>query len=96
MTQLSGLQKDVLALYRRALRMARTKPVSAQPKFTLFVRYTFRTTSSSVSARDLTAIEHLLRKGKRQLAVYEDPAVKDCWVSKEMYDWQKAHYQRTH
>ncbi|KAJ3722073.1 hypothetical protein DFJ43DRAFT_678623 [Lentinula guzmanii] len=85
----SGLQKDVLSLYRRALRMVKTKPPSTQDKFTLYVRYTFRTSASSVSPRDVSAIEHLMRKGKRQLETYENPSIKDCWVSEEMQNWEK-------
>src|SRR6267154_1350318 len=94
----SGLQKEVLALYRRyvtvgtdnmqtldesasALRMVHTKPVLTQPKFLLFVRYTFHTQASSVSPRDVAAIEHLLRRGKRQLEIYEQPSVRDCQIS---------------
>ncbi|KAI0781989.1 hypothetical protein C8Q75DRAFT_796005 [Abortiporus biennis] len=83
----SGLQKDVFALYRRALRMARTKPPQTQSKFRLFVRYNFKTQASAMSPRDVSAIEHLLRKGKRQVEMYEDPAVRDCWVSQAMQEW---------
>ena len=105
---LSGLQKEVLALYRRyvplvarrltptltaatrrALRMVLTKPPATQDKFRLFVRYNFRTQASMASARDVAAIEHLIRKGRRQLETYEDAGVRDCWVSKEMRDWEK-------
>ena len=102
----SGLQREVLALYRRsvfsnqlpesdfiytnrALRMVLTKPPTTQPKFHLFVRYTFRTQASSVSPRDVAAIEHLLRKGRRQLDGLEETSVKDCWVSKEMEEWDR-------
>ncbi|KAA1477538.1 hypothetical protein DENSPDRAFT_844701 [Dentipellis sp. KUC8613] len=84
----SGLQKDVLLLYRRALRMVRTKPPAAQPKFLLFVRWSFKTQAASISPRDVSAIEHLLRRGRRQLETYESPTVKDCWVSQQMYDWE--------
>ncbi|KAK7469240.1 hypothetical protein VKT23_003727 [Stygiomarasmius scandens] len=90
----SGLQKDVLNLYRRALRMVKTKPVSSQHKFSLFVRYTFRTNASSVSPRNVSAIEHLLRKGKKQLELYEEPSVKDCWVSEEMKRWDESSKMR--
>ncbi|RDB18007.1 Succinate dehydrogenase assembly factor 1, mitochondrial [Hypsizygus marmoreus] len=83
----SGLQRDVLALYRRALRMVNTKPPNARPKFLLFVRFAFRTSASNISPRNVSAIEHLLRKGGRQLEMYEDDAVKDCWVSSEMLTW---------
>ncbi|KAJ3830759.1 hypothetical protein F5880DRAFT_1706463 [Lentinula raphanica] len=87
----SGLQKDVLSLYRRALRIVKTKPPSTQAKFSLYIRYTFRTNASSVSPRDVSTIEHLMRKGKRQLDMYEHPSVRDCWVSEEMRDWEKNH-----
>ncbi|OAX44293.1 hypothetical protein K503DRAFT_861530 [Rhizopogon vinicolor AM-OR11-026] len=85
----SGLQKDVLALYRRALRMVRTKPALTQPKFLLFLRYTFHTQASSVSPRNIAAIEHLLRRGKRQLEIYEQPSVRDCQISQAMRDWEQ-------
>ncbi|ESK95030.1 heat shock [Moniliophthora roreri MCA 2997] len=85
----SGLQKEALALYRRALRMVRSKPPASRLKFSLFVRYTFRTNASNISPRDVSTIEHLLRKGKRQLEMYETPSVKDCWVSEEMRDWDR-------
>ncbi|KAG6890643.1 hypothetical protein C0995_006619 [Termitomyces sp. Mi166 len=96
----SGLQKEVLALYRRfeafilssnrALRMVHSKPESTRPKFLLFVRYTFRANASNISPRNVSAIEHVLRKGARQIAMYENTAVKDCWVSDEMLAWEKG------
>ncbi|KAI0632126.1 hypothetical protein C8Q77DRAFT_1123937 [Trametes polyzona] len=87
MSRHSGLQRDVLALYRRALRMVNSKPPAAQPKFRLFVRYSFKTQANAISPRDISAIEHLLRRGKRQIEMYEDPNVRDCWVSREMVEW---------
>jgi succinate dehydrogenase assembly factor 1 len=69
--------------------MVLTKPPTTQPKFLLFVRYTFRTQASSVSARDVAAIEHLLRKGRRQLDGLEEKGVTDCWVSKDMDEWDR-------
>ncbi|KAI1789619.1 hypothetical protein LXA43DRAFT_559646 [Ganoderma leucocontextum] len=83
----SGLQKEVLSLYRRALRMANAKPPAVQPKFRLFVRYTFKTQAAAVSPRDIAAIEHMLRRGRRQLETYEDLKVRDCFVSTEMLHW---------
>jgi succinate dehydrogenase assembly factor 1 len=104
----SGLQREVLALYRRfvssfsapkisrsinyivsALRIVRAKAPATQPKFLLFVRYTFRTQAYSISARDVAAIEHLLRKGRRQLDGLEEKGVRDCQVSKEMEEWDR-------
>ncbi|KAF9475658.1 hypothetical protein BDN70DRAFT_840629 [Pholiota conissans] len=83
----SGLQKDVLKLYRRALRMVTSKPDSVRPKFSLFVRYTFHQNATIVSPRNVSYIEHLLRKGARQVEQYEDPGVKDCFVSHQMVEW---------
>lgn len=73
--------------------MVFTKPPSTQPKFLLFIRFTFRSQASSISARDVAAVEHLLRKGSRQLEGLEEKGVKDCWVSKEMEEWGRR--QRT-
>ncbi len=67
--------------------MIKTKPTEAQPKFRLLVRYTFHSNATKVAPRNISYIEHLLRKGERQLESYEDPAVKDCWVSEEMVAW---------
>lgn len=71
--------------------MTTHKPPSTRPKFRLFVRHTFRSQASAVSARDVAAIEHLLRKGRRQVEMYEDPNVRDCWVSEEMVRWGETH-----
>lgn len=67
--------------------MIRTKPKDAQPKFRLLMRYTFHSNSTKVAARNVGYIEHLLRKGARQIEAYEDPAVRDCWVSQDMVAW---------
>ncbi|KAH0831934.1 hypothetical protein J3R83DRAFT_12819 [Lanmaoa asiatica] len=70
--------------------MVRTKPPRAQPKFSLYVRYTFHTQAFSVSPRNVAAIEHLLRRGKRQIEMYESPSIKDCQISQAMADWEQA------
>lgn len=82
------------SLFHRALRMVRNKPPSVQPKFSLFVRWSFRTQSAGISPRNVSTIEHLLRKGNRQLETYESSAVKDCWVSGEMKRWDEEQKQR--
>ncbi|KAG9315908.1 hypothetical protein JVU11DRAFT_3558 [Chiua virens] len=75
----SGLQREVLALYRRALRMIRTKPPESQPKFSLYC--------PPVTSH---AIEHLLRRGKRQIEMYENSSIKDCQISQAMVNWERA------
>jgi succinate dehydrogenase assembly factor 1 len=69
--------------------MVNTKPLPTRPKFLLLVRYTFRINASIVSPRDVGAIEHLMRKGRRQLEMYEDHGVTDCWMSGDMLKWDK-------
>lgn len=70
--------------------MVRTKPPTTRPKFCLFVRYSFRTQANAVSPRNIAAVEHLLRKGRRQLEGLEEKSVKDCWLSEEMLQWDAA------
>jgi len=86
----SGLQRDVLALYRRGLRMVKSKPIATRPKFLLFVRFTFHTNATSIAPSNVSAIEYLLRRWRRQLEAYAEPEVKDCWVSADMVAWDKA------
>jgi succinate dehydrogenase assembly factor 1 len=77
------------------LRMANSKPANTRPKFYLMSRYTFRTNAASVSARDVGAIEHLIRQGKKKLEMYGDTSVKDCWVTKEMVEWGQKEGNRS-
>ena len=70
--------------------MVRKKPPLTQPKFLLVLRYTFHANASAISPRNVSAIEHLLRKGTRQIEMYEDDAVKDVWVSSDMLQWQES------
>ncbi|EJP62993.1 complex 1 protein (LYR family) protein [Beauveria bassiana ARSEF 2860] len=80
--RLSGLQKEVLALYRHCLRESRKKPeVPAVPYPNAFNRI-FKllrefAKSRDIDKRDFAAIEFLLRKGKRQLQVYSSSGIKD-------------------
>ncbi|KAM4059461.1 complex 1 protein (LYR family) domain-containing protein [Hirsutella rhossiliensis] len=74
--RLSGLQKEVLALYRQCLREARKKPESTRPHFESFARAEFAR-SLAIDKREFAAIEFLLRKGRRQLDVYSSPGIKD-------------------
>ncbi|QPH00344.1 hypothetical protein C2857_003796 [Epichloe festucae Fl1] len=72
----SGLQKEVLGLYRHCLRESRKKPVSTRSHFEQFARAEF-VRNLSLDKRDFAAIEFLLRKGRRQLQVYSGPGIKD-------------------
>lgn len=68
--RLSGLQREVLSLYRSCLRAARHKPASTRPNFEAFARREFAR-NISLDKKDFGAIEFLLRKGHKQLEVYE-------------------------
>ncbi|VUC27822.1 unnamed protein product [Clonostachys rosea] len=74
--RLSGLQKEVLALYRRCLRESRKKPESTRAHFEQFARTEFAR-NLALDKRDFAAIEFLIRKGRRQLETYASPGIKD-------------------
>ncbi|KDQ06785.1 hypothetical protein BOTBODRAFT_140732 [Botryobasidium botryosum FD-172 SS1] len=86
----SGLQRQVLALYRRTLRMVRTKPTAARPKFLLFARYHFRERGGAVSPRNITAVEYMVRQGMKQVEMFENPSIKDCSVTDDMRRWERV------
>ncbi|KAK2812370.1 hypothetical protein FQN50_001369 [Emmonsiellopsis sp. PD_5] len=74
--RLSGLQREVLSLYRTALREIRKKPVESQDNFKQFARQEFRK-NLSISKKDFSAIEYLLRKGRRQIEMYASPGIRN-------------------
>lgn len=74
MPRLSGLQKDVLSLYRRCLRAARIKPRETRPNFEAFARREFEK-HLEVDKKDFSAVEFFIRKGTRQLETYEAPNI---------------------
>ncbi|KAL7546802.1 hypothetical protein ACHAWF_010138 [Thalassiosira exigua] len=85
--RLSGLQKDVLALYRSILREAIRKDRTAAPhrrpvhqllsssSSASFARDRFRQEASSVRRSDFKTIEYKIRKGKKQLQLLKMPGV---------------------
>ncbi|PSR97560.1 complex 1 protein-domain-containing protein [Coniella lustricola] len=76
MARLSGLQKQVLVLYRNCLRQARKKPDATRRHFEAFARAEFNK-NLAIEKRDFAAIEFLLRKGQRQLEAYSAPGIRD-------------------
>ncbi|KAF2858204.1 hypothetical protein K470DRAFT_206408, partial [Piedraia hortae CBS 480.64] len=73
---LSGIQKDVLRLYRQCLRAARFKPALARPNFEAFARKEFEK-HMALNRKDFATIEFQLRKGERQLETYKQPGVRN-------------------
>ncbi|KAK6334152.1 hypothetical protein TWF696_002654 [Orbilia brochopaga] len=76
MSRYTGLQREVLALYRRCLRAAARKPADSRSHFKTFVTREFRRYAAEVDRKDFDTIEFLLRRGNRQLEVYGDPNIK--------------------
>ncbi|EFN55735.1 hypothetical protein CHLNCDRAFT_134067 [Chlorella variabilis] len=72
--RLSGLQKQVLSLYRSALRLSRAKEQQGGEAIAVLARAEIER-YRSVSRKDYQLIEHLIRKGKRQLERLQSPEV---------------------
>lgn len=75
MARLSGLQLQVLALYRSFMRLAKTKPQQDRSDFVALVRSEFRE-RSGLPRTDRHAIEYFLRRGRRQLETLSAPNVR--------------------
>jgi len=67
MVRHSRLQQQVLALYHQCLRVARTKPGAVA-----YVRSEFRK-NADINKSEVMRIEHLLRRGQRQLESLQKP-----------------------
>ncbi|KAF1832916.1 hypothetical protein BDW02DRAFT_570619 [Decorospora gaudefroyi] len=76
MARLSGLQKDVLSLYRQCLRAVKLKPNDTQSHFRDFARSEFHK-HRDVGKKDFGTIEYLLRRGRNQLESYSDSGIRD-------------------
>ncbi|KAJ5157547.1 uncharacterized protein N7482_008647 [Penicillium canariense] len=84
MARLSGLQREVLSLYRQCLREVRKKPLESQSNFKNYARPADPSRRSaefqkhrSVNKKDFSAVEYLLRKGHRQLEMYASPGIRN-------------------
>ncbi|EXJ96054.1 hypothetical protein A1O1_01180 [Capronia coronata CBS 617.96] len=72
----SGLQREVLKLYRQCLRAAGKKPEATRDNFRMVARREFRK-NQMVDKKDFAAVETLLRMGSRKLELYSSEGVKD-------------------
>ncbi|KDN52750.1 hypothetical protein K437DRAFT_266411 [Tilletiaria anomala UBC 951] len=94
--RLTQAQKDVLSLYRRGLRLIRTKPVQNRINFLIYLRHAFQHPSQGggIRQRDFSAIDYMTRRGNRMMEqIFEEKGVKDIHVSKDVVEWyqQKQH-----
>ena len=81
MPRVSGLQREVLALYRSVIRVAREKEAAGHAGFMESARTAFRQQAESTSARNFRKIEYMVRRGHKQLKLLGDPQV----TSVQMY-----------
>ncbi|KAJ5789348.1 uncharacterized protein N7518_006359 [Penicillium psychrosexuale] len=76
MARFSGLQRDVLSLYRKCLREIRNKPEDSRINFRNYARAEFQK-YMAVNKKDFNTVEYLLRKGHRQLELYATPGIRN-------------------
>ncbi len=71
------MQKEVLALYRQLLRAARAKDVDTETKAfsATYIRTEFEK-HRGVKKTNFQLIEHMLRTGRKQLNLLQQPGVK--------------------
>jgi succinate dehydrogenase assembly factor 1 len=73
--KLSGIEKQVLTLYRGFLRTARLKDPEERRRIESVVSAEFRDNARNVDRRNFVYIEYLLRRGKRQLEQLKNPDI---------------------
>ncbi|CAL1377460.1 unnamed protein product [Linum trigynum] len=73
--RLSGMQKQVLSLYRGFLRAARLKSPDDRKQIEAVVSAEFRRNSNQVDRKNFVYIEYLLNRGKKQLDQLKSPGV---------------------
>ena len=74
--RLSGMQKQVLSLYRGFLRAARSKSDEERHKIESIVSEEFRRNSKEVDQKNFIYIEYLLRRGNKQLDQLRNPGTR--------------------
>lgn len=73
---ITGIQRQVLGLYRKFLVEIKKKPAENQIKFKKYVRSQFDE-HSKVSKREFATIEWYIRKGEKQLEGFKNPNLTD-------------------
>lgn len=56
------------------------------------IRWHFRRpqVQEEISSRNISLIEHLVRKGKRHIETWENPGVKDVVLNGQMKSWEEG------
>jgi hypothetical protein len=82
----SGLQGDVLSLYRNVLREAKKKDDATLA----FAKAKFRNEAQSVGRSDFKQVEFLLRQGHKRLKVLAMPGVKSAGMAARAFSTSAA------
>jgi succinate dehydrogenase assembly factor 1 len=72
----SGLQNQVLQLYKGFLREISRKDTQVQEKFKLYIKKEFLA-RKDIPRKDIDSIEYYLRLGRKQLEIFKDKSVTD-------------------
>ncbi|KAM0942700.1 putative complex 1 LYR protein [Dioscorea sansibarensis] len=72
-SKLSGMQKQVLGLYRDFLRAARKKPPEERDRIRSIISTEFHENAKNVDRKNFLYIEYLMRRGKKQLEQLNNP-----------------------
>lgn len=73
--RLSGMQRQVLSLYRGFLRAARSKSIEDRRKIESIVSAEFHHNAKHVDRKNFLYIEYLIRRGKKQLDQLKSPDI---------------------
>ena len=73
----SGLQMEVLKLYRMLIRVAKAKDPTPPHHLVSYVRQEFRQSAASVKRTDIKTIEFLIRQGIKQKKIMEMPGFRN-------------------
>ena len=69
----SGLQKQVLNLYKRLLKTASKQEIPAvQINLKEFIRKEFKTKAKVINSKDISSIENQIRIGERRLEFFKE------------------------
>mmetsp|Transcript_25644 Transcript_25644/g.35700 ORF Transcript_25644/g.35700 Transcript_25644/m.35700 type:complete len:84 (-) Transcript_25644:126-377(-) len=71
----SGIQRQVLSLYRSFLKVSRSKPETQKKQWTETIRSAFKE-GAKEKKTNFKKIEYLLRQGNKRLELIKDSSVK--------------------
>lgn len=76
MARLSGLQREVLKLYRQSMRTVKTKPEESRHHWRAYIREEFGK-NKKIPKKSFSVVEHLIRVGHRRFELFANPQIKD-------------------